>query len=1105
LNSANLKIDYIDKVVGNSENSTKELNAIIKKEVYPEFFKAAESFKLVVLKKKLNKLGLDITARFPDDTKVVTVSFLYRMKEIFGNDWSDMLGWQDIQLNNPKKAKYNIDDLWHLHFAKTTNKATGESPFDFLKRFALEKLNLENSKAEVYAKIRLQQGYATLSLNAITKILPYLQRGFLYSEAVYLANIAKVLGVSNVSEEVVTHFAEEMRKIMKERFIQKNYLQAINELISDQLFAENRFGMYPSYKLDDADRKEIEGKLVAAFGKTTWEAMDELEKKNANNYVSTKYEEFLQKRIYAKDVFEKTERLHDIIFAWLKNTYNVPQNNIKYLWHPSEQETYRKAPEKDDIKYLGSPEPISKGFKNPMALKTLLRLKKLINYLIETRKIDENTRIVVEIARELNDANKRKAIERWQREREKENIVFKKKIEDINKECNAKFDGNDKNLIDKVRLWEEQKRICLYTGRTIDLCDLFNGSKYDIEHTVPASMSFDNEMKNLTLADKLYNQQIKGKQLPSECPNYATEQTFNGVRYSPIVETLQLVFGQLVEVEKKIKGKRTIIKQFQKIIDLEKEYQEWMDKTSDVKEIKDNIIIKRHYLKMDLDYWRYKLSTFTITEYKAGWRNSQLRDTQIITKYALPYLKTAFKKVDVQKGSITAYFRKIYKIQPRLDKKERTKHSHHAVDAAVLTLIPPSAIRDKIILKYNEAIENNKQYHEKPLNWDNFVTDDVLRIEREVMINYLPDHRTLVSTYKNVRKRGKIQFVKEKLENSRWQYKLDRDGNKIPLVAQGDSVRGQLHQETIFGAILKPKFDQNEKAINVKGEFLHDEKVSFVKRVHLAISAVNGFKYDKKEKDLTKFLKQFEDIIDPQVRNIVLTNINERLNNNCSPESVLIEPIYMLDKNGRNVNQIRRVRVFQGNINPPEIKKIGGSEGVYLSKHKHKQFAYAENTDYVSIACYKAITDGNKEKFHFKPFTALNFAKEKSFPTHEIQEGIEFSLFWELKPGRKVVLLKTKGEKLSELSKDAIRKRVYIVNNVYPAYVKKYEYFYANLNYHLVVVSSSIKLPQMGKSVNFDNPLEAPLVRLNLDPLKSYFAIEGIHFEIMLDGEIIVK
>ena len=83
-------------------------------------------------------------------------------------------------------------------------------------------------------------------------------------------------------------------------------------------------------------------------------------------------------------------------------------------------------------------------------------------------------------------------------------------------------------------------------------------------------------------------------------------------------------------------------------------------------------------------------------------KNSQLRDTQIVTKYALPYLKTIFKKTEVQKGAITAAFREIYKIQPRLEKKSRTKHSHHAIDAAVLTLIPPASIRDKILLRYNE-------------------------------------------------------------------------------------------------------------------------------------------------------------------------------------------------------------------------------------------------------------------------------------------------------------------------------------------------------------------------------------------------------------------
>ena len=132
--------------------------------------------------------------------------------------------------------------------------------------------------------------------------------------------------------------------------------------------------------------------------------------------------------------------------------YGAPAENIKHLWHPSEQETYKPAIEQNGKAYLGSPEPISRGFKNPMALKTMHKMKKLINHLIETGKIDKETRIVIEIARELNDANKRKAIERWQREREKQNDEIKKKIDEINTECNTDFNREDKNLTEKIRL-----------------------------------------------------------------------------------------------------------------------------------------------------------------------------------------------------------------------------------------------------------------------------------------------------------------------------------------------------------------------------------------------------------------------------------------------------------------------------------------------------------------------------------------------------------------------------------------------------------------------------------------------------------------------------
>src|SRR5690606_38449561 len=122
---------------------------------------------------------------------------------------------------------------------------------------------------------------------------------------------------------------------------------------------------------------------------------------------------------------------------------------------------------------------------------------------------------------------------------------------------------------------------------------------------------------------------------------------------------------------------------------------------------KDDAIRQRHLWQMELDYWQNKLNRFTITEITSGFKNSQKVDTQLISKYAFHYLKTYFDKVDVQKGSITAEFRKIYSLQSSDEKKDRSKHSHHAKDAAVLTLIPVAAKRDAILEKYYEAKEKN--------------------------------------------------------------------------------------------------------------------------------------------------------------------------------------------------------------------------------------------------------------------------------------------------------------------------------------------------------------------------------------------------------------
>lgn len=1025
---------------------------LLREIVYPLFFKASADFKLSGIKKAIEKEGFAITAKFPDDTKVISFSFLYKMKEIFGDNWQDKIGWNELLKDDVKKVKYNIEDLWHLHFTKSSNMETGEEPFDFLKRFAVEKLGLPEEKALVFAKIRLQQGYATLSVNAIKKILPYLQKGFIYSEAIYLANLPKVMG-RKLREGDIEGYAEIIKDVIKQDKNETRKIAIVNNLIA-QYFEDKA-------KFELKKIELIEKQIIESYGQDTWNKFSAQLQANIEEDVIQEINRFLQEpKQKPENHYRKTGRLHDKIFLRLMDDYGLPAENIKYLWHPSEQDVYGRAVEKDNKYYLGSPEPISKGFKNPMALKTMHKLKKLINYLIEVEKIDSDTRVVMEIARELNDANKRKAIERWQREREKENDTYKKQIEEINKECNTDFDVNNKELIDKIRLWNEQGKRCIYTGKTIGFCDILDGSKYDFEHSIPASMSFDNELKNLTIADKTYNQQIKGKRLPTECPNYENEIVINGVTYPAILSTMQTIFGRMTEIEKKVKSKgkedKIVIRSFEKIEHLQGLYEEWKGKTSDDKQTKDNIIIKRHFIKMDLDYWRYKLHTFTTKEYKAGWRNSQLRDTQTITKYAVPYLKTVFKRVEVQKGNITSDFRKIYNIQHSLNKKERVKHSHHAVDAAVLTLIPPAVIRDKILLYYNEAKENNLSYHEKPRQWNSYSEYFIRSIEDDVLINYQAQHRTLTPAYKTVRKRGKVQ------------YKLSKDGNKVLLKAKGDSIRGQLHKESFFGAIKN------------KGD------LSLVERYPVsAFTSINDCRH----------------IVDDAVRNIVRNELEKRMAAGMSFDKAKLDPIPFPNSTAV-IKKVRcKVAAGRGYLTPEKALEIRQHQ--HRSKHLHKQHIYAQNEENTYCLYYESDNARAFRIIGLYELANLDTKKEKEFYLHNYYNKIEtgkgnnktiLALASILKVGTKVIFFKENLEELKYLDKKDLLQRVFRIYKFNePAPSTIYVYFQNHIE--------ARKNEDIGNGEK-DLNLHSYQPRLFLGASKFNAAIENKHFEIMLDGTI---
>lgn len=1053
----------------------------LKEKIYPIFYKSSNDFELKSILTQLKKDGAKIHSKFKDKTKVISAKLLKSYQDILGEDWKEKYGWNLIQNreNQPKKKmgnEYSFEDIWHV-----LNTFDGQ---ENLKEFAVEKLKLDEDVAQKFSKIKLNQGYATLSLSAIKKILPFLQKGFLYSQAIYLANLYKVLGAEKITDELIDHFSEEIKRIIEHNNEVKTYISVVNSLVQDELNEKQRYSIENGRELDKEELKKITSKIIDVFGEKTWNEFDEEKKNQALEFISDKFKEFLKKSNVSKNrVFMETPRLHDQIFALIQENYSISNDKKKLLWHPSEQESYRASeeyyqfsvqnkvvfiPEKQvesfkkknsdaeyearTLKLLGNPEPISKGFKNPMALKSLYKLKHLLNYLLQTDKIDENTRIVIEISRELNDANRRKAIERWNNEREKENESYKKTIREINEECKTNFDEKDKNLIRKIRLWEEQGRQCLYTGNTINCNEVFNGSLYDLEHTIPASISFDNELKNLTLADTNFNRSVKKKLFPTQLLNYH-------------------------EIKPRLKLMEEKVEHFENL------YKEWKNKASfaSTKDIKDACIQRSHMLKMDLDYWRSKYHTFTLEEYKASWKNSQLRDTQTITKYALPYLKTVFKKVSVEKASVVNIFKEVYEVKLKEEKKDRSVHSHHAIDAAILTLIPPFYERDNIILKYNEEKDRKtgKIYHENPKDWKNFSAAKILGLENQILINNLSESKTTLQTLKTVRKKTKIVW-------------LDKE-NGIKKIAKGDTIRGQLHGESLYGAIKLPKrnisnqifFDEQQRMV------LEEEPILVIRKelVYKKDSNSPGFKcLDEIEKIIID--KDLFEMIKKQVE--IAEDFKTALSNG----------IYMFDKKGNKVNRIRRIRCKEAMKFNTAIKV---HTHTYKSGKSYKQFTLAKNGENALCLFYKNELAKAIEILSIGQVAGLKFNQDKQYfkePYYnqkEIGKGknkVNIPLFAVLRTGAKILFYTTSMDELKNISREDLSKRMFKIYQFESDGRIKFR--------HHLAAGIDTDLKKNNQEYSYFSTNEDQIF-LRLRQGQWNFAIEGKDFDMKLDGSIIFK
>ena len=585
------------------------------------------------------------------------------LKTVFGEDYLSEICSLYL-LAEGKNEKQILNDVWHALFSFDND--------DKLANWAKNNLQLSDEDAQKFADISVPRDYAALSLNAINKILPFLRKGMRYDEAVFVANLKKVL--------------------------------------PEKIYA------------DTQKREQIE------------------------NDIATSIAEFWSNPLNKETTKEKVVR------DYLQDNYpEIDDRHLDYLYHPSMIETYPDAqPNADGIFKLGSPR--TSAIRNPMAMRALFRLRILINHLLREKKIDKDTKIRIEFARELNDANRRKAIERYRRERETENQEYRKEIQ-------AYRDPTDEDVL-KYRFWKEQKHICIYTGKQIDVIDFIGSSpNFDIEHTVPRSMGGDDSLMNKTLCENYFNRYTKKGKLPSQLANYAE-----------ILQRIETLGWQ----GKKDNLKRQIEACIKK------------RKTISTKDKKDEAIQEYHYLKLKYDYWDGKLKRFHMDEAPAGFSNRQGVDIGIIGKYAKMYLKTVFNHIETVKGATTADFRKMWGLQEEYTKKERSNHVHHCIDAITIACIGRNEYdnwaRYMADEERYERGEREKPVFPKP--WPTF-TEDVKAVSEEILISHhTPDNMTKQSR-KKLRVRGKIKY----------------DKNGKPIYAQGDTARAVLHQDAFYGAI----------------------------------------------------------------------------------------------------------------------------------------------------------------------------------------------------------------------------------------------------------------------------------------------------------------
>ncbi len=794
------------------------------------------------LKKQLKDKELRINYRL--DQSLTTYPTMSLFAGIWGTKWREELRRAYEQNSGkPKTCEQAIQDVWHVLFHFDDSEK--------LREWGRQRLGFEGELLDKFASANLKEGYSKLSRYALQKIVPYLKRGLRYHEAVQVANLDSVF----LKAGKETLWTEQQAEIVED------FLQAL-----EQIKAE-RAGIYARNQ--------------------------EIQKKREEQYFDKSAKD---SGVYALQKFEEMPSITARIGEFLNGKYQLPEDCCEQLYHHSAIEMFPAV--KASENRLGSPR--NDAIRNPLVLRALHELRRLVNCLLAEGKIDSETQILVEMSNEVNDNNTRKGIERFQKQRKDQRDEAVKELSGL---LNNSHPPREDEILRYI-LWKEQDRICLYTGKQISAAQMLNGGLTDIEHTYPLSRVGNDARENKTLCFADFNRNKKAEFCPKELYE-------KGIL-------------QEEEMERRLKGWKEKMDSLEKKIESAKK----ASKAAESREKKDFAIVHRHCLRMELEYWKRKYKAF-FSEIPTGFTQRNLVDARVINKYAKEYLKSYFKHVYTARGAQVSEFRKkLLNLAPRRDEalqegkdvapKDRDEHSHHMVDALSMCFLLPFLLQ-----KQGRDMELKDFYR---LLWRREHCDDR---ERQRIDEKLPTHRRKLLGWNE--DLPLEQFVQQRRKSF-----LVSHENRVNSELRGlkkHSARSQLHKDTYYGAIKRPRYDEKQQVCRDSEGHVEFEEI-FVKRSDVA-DVLNKFKGKGDSKDLNN-------IIDPMLRQRVQEILeDEQEFDLCCQQGYF-------DWKGQKVWRLRMREA--GNYQPIQEHTPIGDSSKY-QKHPYKQHIYADlrNNHHVQI------------------------------------------------------------------------------------------------------------------------------------------------------------